>query len=365
MASRSKDIIFLLGAGASAEADIPISAAMIDRVEEHLLNREDWKQYHALYNHVKSAIHFSAGLKGLFNKNIPFNIETLVNTLYELERNEEHPLYPFIAAWNSRFVTLAGSDFSSVRKLRRLILAALKKWMCPENAAKANYYRGFTALQRDLNYPLHVFSLNYDLCIERLNQTDFKVETGFQDFGPDHPWDWERFEDMENSNNQPPQIVLYKLHGSINWKRNPATKDLFSVDQIETVEEDNMEVIFGRDFKLEAADPYLFFTYQFRRFTLLTKLIVIVGYGFGDRHINKMLTQSIRDERERRLVVIQRCDENCSSHRTAEIAKTLELSEEQREQIIVKHGSAKEFLETPDMAKQLTNMIPRTKDAPF
>ena len=99
-----------------------------------------------LYNHVKSAIHFSAGLKGRFGDAVPFNIETLVNTLYELERNEEHPLYPFIASWNSRFVALAGADFGEVRKFRQRILAALKKWMCPEDAAKANYYKGLVKL---------------------------------------------------------------------------------------------------------------------------------------------------------------------------------------------------------------------------
>ncbi len=56
-----------------------------------------------------------------------------------------------------------------------------------------------------------------------------------------------------------------------------------------------MEVIFGRDFKLETADPYLFYAFEFRRFTLASKLIVSVGYSFGDGHINKMLTQSLRD----------------------------------------------------------------------
>jgi hypothetical protein len=113
MMSRSKDIIFLLGAGASAEADIPVSGQMIDLVEASLTTQVD----HGLYNHVKSAIHFSAGLKGHYGEAVPFNIETLVNTLYELERNEEHPLYPFIASWNSRFVALAGTNFSEVRAL--------------------------------------------------------------------------------------------------------------------------------------------------------------------------------------------------------------------------------------------------------
>jgi len=360
MMSRSRDIIFLLGAGASAEAGIPVSGQMIQLVEQSLKSHAE----RDLYNHVKSAIHFSSGLKGRFGDSVPFNIETLVNTLYELERNEEHPLYPFIASWNSRFVALAGTDFGEVRKFRKQILAALKKWMCPEDAAKGNYYRGLVKLQRDLNYPLHVFSLNYDLCVERLNQTDFRVETGFADYGPDHPWDWERFVDMETSNNVAPQLVLYKLHGSINWKRNPA-KELFSVEQIESVDADKMEVIFGREFKLEAADPYLFFAYKFRDLSLETRLIVTLGYGFGDGHINKMLAQSLRNETERRLLVIQRCAEHECPTKKEEVISALELDTPQRDQVLVLPGSAKEFLQTPNLAELLVSRIPASKDLPF
>src|ERR1700733_6513109 len=343
MPSRSKDIIFLLGAGASAEAGIPVSGEMINLVEKSLKPGPE----QGLYHHVKSAIYFSAGLKGRFGNAVPFNIETLVNTLYELERNEEHPLYPFIAAWSSRFVALAGPDFGEVRRFRQRILADLKKWMCPEDSAQADYYRGLIALQRDLNYPLHVFSLNYDLCVESLNSSEFRVETGFANYGPSHPWDWERFVDMETSNNIAPHLVLYKLHGSINWKRSPETKDLFCVQQIESVDAEKMEVIFGREFKLEAADPYLFFAYKFRDLSLETKLIVALGYGFGDGHINKMLTQSLRNDPERRLLVIQRCQESDCAAKVDEVIGFLELNPSQKEQVMVKAGSAKDFLESP------------------
>jgi hypothetical protein len=361
MMSRSRDIIFLLGAGASAEAGIPVSEQMIHLVEQSLNAPAE----RGLYNHVKSAIHFSAGLKGRFGEDVPFNIETLVNTLYELERNEEHPLYPFIAAWNSRFVALAGADFEEVRKFRQRILAALKKWMCPEDAAKANYYRGLVKLQKQLNYPLHVFSLNYDLCVEGLNQADFRVETGFEDFGPNHSWNWERLVDMETGNNVAPQLVLYKLHGSINWKRHADTKELFSVAQIESVDADRMELIFGREFKLEAADPYLFFAYKFRDLSLETKLIVTLGYGFGDSHINKMLTQSLRNDAGRRLLVIQRCQEADRETKREEVMKSLELSANRRDQIFVHAGSAKEFLESENLAALLISQIPPTTDVPF
>lgn len=365
MTSRSKDIIFLLGAGASAEAGIPVSREMIERVEDNLNTKDGWKLYHALYNHVKSAIYFAAGLKGSYRDDVPFNIETLVNTLYELERNEEHPLYPFIAAWNSRFVSLAGSGFAEVRSFRRLILIALKTWMCPENPSRSNYYKALVTLQRDLNYPIHIFSLNYDLCVERLSKSGIRIETGFADYGPEHTWGYERFTDMETSSNEPPQIVLYKLHGSIDWKRDPTTKDLFSVEQIESVEADKMEVIFGRDFKLEAADPYLFYAYSFRQLALSTKLIVCLGYGFGDTHINKMLTQSLRSDSGRRLLVVQRCDPNTCTKKRDEIVGALDLIDAQAEQVVVRTGSVKEFLETPDLANILVATLPESKDSPF
>lgn len=362
MAGRSKDIIFLLGAGASAEADIPVSAEMISRVEQTLLKTSEDRE---LYHHVKSAIHFSAGLKGQFGADVPFNIEKLVNTLYELERNEEHPLYPFIAAWSSRFVALAGGDFSRIKKFRETILLALKKWMCPEDSSKADYYRGLIALQSGLTYPIHLFSLNYDLCVERLSSTAFRVETGFAGFGPQHKWDWERFTDMEGGHNDAPQLVLYKLHGSINWKRDQVTKELFSVEQIESVDANKMEVIFGREFKLEAADPYLFFAYKFRDLSLNSRLIATLGYGFGDGHINKMLTQSLRDDSERRLLVVQRCTDEGLTSKKDEVMKVLELRSDQREQIVVVPGSVKEFLSEPNLSDSLLGMLPPAKDAPF
>ena len=198
---------------------------MITRVEQSF---QPGGTEEGLYHHIKSAIHFSAGLKGRFGNAVPFNIETLVNTLYELERNEEHPLYPFIAAWSSRFVALAGANFCEVRKFRQRILANLKQWMCPEDTAKADYYRGLMTLQRDLNYPLHVFSLNYDLCVERLNSSEFRVETGFAGYGPNHFWDWERFVDMETGNNVARSLSSTNCTAPLTGNEAPRPKSFFA-----------------------------------------------------------------------------------------------------------------------------------------
>ncbi|MCL6613236.1 MAG: SIR2 family protein [Firmicutes bacterium] len=359
-----QDIVFLLAAGASAEANIPTSAKMIQLIEEKLEDSQsEWNKFRELYYHIKSAIYYAHGLRGYFDHNVPYNIETLVNTLYELERNEEHPIYPFIAAWNSRFVSLAGESFKNVSEFRKLILRELKKWVSLEDPVLAEYYKGFVSLQRELNFPLRIFSLNYDLCIERLEQLDFHIETGFEDNGPQYFWDRGRFEYSE-SGPPPPQIYLYKIHGSINWKRDKTTQNLYAVEQTESVEPEQMELIFGRDFKLEAADPYLFYVYEFRRHSLTAKLIVIIGYGFADSHINKILSQTMKENEPCRLLIVCNCnDERETQKKKIQICEKLQINKDD-DRIIVKKGTAKEFLTDLNLKETLEAAIPY-RELPF
>lgn len=357
--SRSQDLVILLGAGASAEADIPPSALMIDSLEKQLSSDAVWQEYLTLYYHIKSSIYYSSGLRGLFNEAVSYNIEILVNTLTELERNEVHTIYPFIASWNSRFIDLAGADFDRVRSLRTLILDKLKDWMCPENDSLSSYYQGFRDLQRHINFPLKVFTLNYDLCMESIEDSDFRVETGFPEYGPGHVWDYERFNDGPPDGDPLPEVFLYKLHGSINWKRDDK-KRLYQVKQVQSVDSSAMELIFGREFKLEAADPYLFYTYEFRRLTASARLVLAIGYGFADDHINKLLTQAMRIHSGPRMLIITETD-NITDFKMR-IEELLEVSEKNRIEVV--SGGAKEFLSSSSIGQQIAERIP-TDDDPF
>src|SRR5262249_28360212 len=101
----------------------------------------------------------------------------------------------------------------------------------------------------------------------------------------------------------------------------------------------------------------------FRRFALSAELIVVIGYGFGDPHINKMLTQSVCDDGNRRLLVVScsKDEKECAEKKTL-IAQRLEVSPDQ---IISAPGTAKTFLEQKNLGTELMKLIPRTKEAPF
>lgn len=122
-----------------------------------------------------------------------------------------------------------------------------------------------------------------------------------------------------------------------------------------------MEIIFGREAKLEAADPYLFYAYEFRQCALEAKVIVSIGYSFLDPHINKIVSQALKAEGPRRLVVVSKCSPEKVSTYQADLVKRLEVD---AETIQMQSDSAKEFLTRPDNGQVLLDLVPQA-ESPF
>ena len=160
------EIIVLLGAGASVDADLPDSRMMIDRIERLVLESPDWKPYRELYYYIKSSIFFADGLRGDFGDDVSFNIERLANVLDELPQQDRHALYPFVGAWHPRLREVVGTDFEHVHGFRRAIVEILRdEWVALGETERADYYEGLLRFQQEYEFPLRVFSLNYDLCV--------------------------------------------------------------------------------------------------------------------------------------------------------------------------------------------------------
>jgi hypothetical protein len=162
------EIVILLGAGASVDAGIPHSQRMVEEVEKLLVDDNSWEKYKKLYDYIKSSIYYSDGIRGKFENIVNFNIERLVNTLEEVSKKGEHTLYPFVGSWNPTLLEVAGNDFEMLSHLRDQIVDILrKKWIVLQDHSKANYFQKLEEFQRDYQHPLRVFTLNYDLCVEK------------------------------------------------------------------------------------------------------------------------------------------------------------------------------------------------------
>jgi len=345
MAFKTDDIIFLLGAGASKEADIPISTDMIDNVND--LIKDDWRQYANLYYLVKSAIQYADGIQGKKDDN--FNIERLFNVLNELIKKEEHPLYPFIGSWNIRLNEIIGDqNFHKIKEFQEKILAELQIWIDLNEVRKASYFKKLENFRREYT-PFRIFTLNYDLCIEKVfqNKDEFIVQRGFNS---ERKWDYKLFSEYEESSE--PDIYLYKLHGSIDWERNEETGEIKDSDG--TVKKPNL--IFGTSYKLQYVDPFLFLFSEFRYYLLRSKLIIVIGYGFGDEHINGLLKQSLKQDKNRKILYTSR---SCDSDYLIEKLNC------NRNQVIIEKCYAKEFLEKKLKITELAKHFPEMEEDIF
>jgi len=344
---RDDDIIFLIGAGASADAGIPVSSEMVNEIEE-AINSNKWYKYKDLYYLIKSGVQYSAGLSG---KTANFNIETLLFVLEELIQKENHLLYPFIGSWNVKFNEIIKDNFDLIKDFQTEIKQKLQRWVIPKAYRKADYFKHFKHLKTELTFPLRVFTLNYDRCIEENNNRkgfEFTIERGFEEEETNRLWNYKRFDEVTPDTE--PDIYLYKLHGSIDWERDEETKVVSCIDGTPS----KPDLIFGTQNKLQFADPYLFLFSAFRFHTLKAKLIICIGYSFSDEHINGLISQALKQKDNSKILIVK-----YSNDKKEDVIDVLKVNENQVEII---QSSAKDFFENQLTREFLISLFPKESE---
>jgi len=352
MGIREDSILFLLGAGASVDAGIKHAKQMTDDIEQKVQQDTEFKDFNNLYNYLKSSIIYQRGLEGNFSDQ-GATVEDLLNVLSEINQKHNNKLYPFIGSWNVHLLKVAGDDFIKVSDLDNKIRKQLYKWINIQNYDASNYFKSFGNLTTEVGSPLRVFTLNYDLCVERaLENHSVAIELGFD---KSRQWEASRF---DNNPNTDTQIYLYKLHGSIDWIRDLISGQLKKCDSAQ----ENSELIFGTASKLSSVDPYLFYVHEFRKYSLQEplRLIVSIGYSFSDDYINKLISQSIMRNKFAKVLTVSP-NENTFEEGNR-IARLLRVGEER---IIHENCNAKDFFEKNMTLSYFEKISGQGDDAPF
>lgn len=156
--------------------------------------------------------------------------------------------------------------------------------------------------------PLPIFSLNHDLCFEyAFDMAGIRYTVGF---GYDGRWSPSALHSATTG------ILLYKLHGSVDWTRDywdafpfrRASKDKILellqepaysmtyeyLDGYSEAEFATPVIHFGGREKFILEYPFLDFLYELQHRLLRASVVVLVGYGLMDRHVNHLLLQSLR-----------------------------------------------------------------------
>ena len=348
------NILFLIGAGCSKEAGIKITSEMVDDIETLVKQEPKWVDYKDLYYYLKSSILYSEGIFGNFSNKL--NIEKLLVVINELSKKEQNLVYPFIGNWNNRLVEIAGKNFKRIKGLEELIFRQLFKWINIREYFGADYYKGFSKFKTDFGYPIRIFSLNYDLCVEQVN-TGINVELGFDE--NTGMWVYSNFEPNPNRDIG---IYLYKLHGSIDWERDKKNGNVLVRCAHPS---DNAELIFGTDTKLQSTDPYLFYVFELRKYSLLEdcKLLITIGYSFSDTYINSLIYQALSHSSERKLLIV-----DIDSEKLKQDILTINKQTGNPicdEQIVTEKYTASEFLSEKLTMEFIEKYISISSDVPF
>ena len=160
-----------------------------------------------------------------------------------------------------------------------------------------------------------------------------------------------------DSSEDTPPLLLYKLHGSTDWKRFSDGRVQY-LDTPSSIGHDEVALIFGTSYKLQYTDPFLFLVYELRRWTLdSARVIVCIGYGFSDDHINGILTQCLQQDSKRKLLVVTGL-----GHGNAVQELVINQLRVEAGQIVVVDYGARKFLEEHFNMAMLSRVYPVDDD---
>jgi hypothetical protein len=152
---------------------------------------------------------------------------------------------------------------------------------------------------------LDFFSVNYDLCIEMAaDAVDVQYETGFELY-----WSAERL----NLSGTPEQALLrlHKLHGSVTWFQSdyeylhlPIRLPEGVLERVDRTPLDEMLLYPTLD-KEPDVSPYPALLDRFRQALRAVKVLVVIGYAFGDASLQHLLSEALKQNRRLQLLVVE------------------------------------------------------------
>ena len=268
LAPRNRHVVFLLGAGASCAAGLPDTAALQEQVADQL--PPDLRLHYERIGQDR-------------------NLEEVLSRLRLISE------------------VLGGTD-QEIDGLGENVSTRLDRKICrilPEvvriSEQGSEVHRRFAAWIRSSSYehPIEVFTTNYDLLIEdSLEAESVPYFDGFVG-----AYDARFRADLvdgtgERTDSQPPSgwTRVWKLHGSVSWKRVDEANGSVVVRSGKELPNEAL-AIFPSHKKYEESRrfPFVVLADRLRRALEIPETVcVVVGYSFGDEHVNHLLFDAAR-----------------------------------------------------------------------
>lgn len=328
--------VILLGAGASIDAGLFDTNRLTKKIYEYL--KQDRNQIPAqIFGYVISKV-ISRKVREGASPFAPVNVEEIYDALEKLNSKNSDILSEFVNSWDpflySMLPQFDGTKF--VRKFAESFQISNRRSYSGDYTATWDSYKLgdaakeldkvanrdsdssrlnilpnlvdalVTCLHHDSNSisymrPLAQYVKNQNAVIGSLNY-DLVTENALQDIGLQYDYglsSWNK-KKIVRFHGQKNHARLVKIHGSMNWigdhnniligDRKPRQLPL---------------MIFGSlNSKLRPEGPFLQLRHEFEKNLMDTNRLLIIGYSFGDLHLNAILQRWVSTRRKAKMVVI-------------------------------------------------------------
>lgn len=325
----------VLGAGASKDADLPLSTELTRQLAREVDARVGRETAQALHVVIGSIIAHETRLGASSDAGV--DVERAFSAIKMLSERDRLEVAPFVGSWTDsslrdsaslppfwarKFKEAIGSRFDSgvesafrdgvialtsrspsagvYLTLMRIMVAGLVRILSVEDASRFSHLLPIFDLEG-----VRVATLNYDLGVElAASLIGLQVDRGIQGWTGGVDWHWSG-----------EGIPLLKLHGSIDWTmsqgaRPSAGQPGFALPWIDVGPRQPGQVahepaiIFGAREKLRADGPFLAMLFEFGRWLQDTDDLVVVGYSFRDDHINVAIRDWLGNAKGKTLTII-------------------------------------------------------------
>jgi hypothetical protein len=280
------DTIFLLGAGASHDAKLPLMDELTSQFREWLHESGDAEK------RTRYLPLFDAAVRAVSPTGTP-NIELVLSLLGTVSNLKLGPAARVVTKWQPPFDGEPHEAAALTGDIREYISTRLRK----VNPTDGNYLTGLLDFH-DSDEPLDVFTMNYDRLVESMAaRFGFRFTTGFGDV-----WDPGLFDSEKRW-----AMRVFKLHGSVDWYRVPGTSVIYQGAKEHYAFPKSLPVevlLYPAESKEAFAEPFATLMSWFTRALSTAKFCIAVGYSFRDAHIRRTVLDRLGTNPALQLLIV-------------------------------------------------------------
>jgi hypothetical protein len=310
-----KRIVLFLGAGASAAFDYPTTKQFVDRLKVEIAesDKSSTRAEDKLLIDILTIPHVK-------------DVEHVLEILQSLQVFEKHPLKEFIEKFKiSIAMPSISNNLEDLLTVAKILDEKIKSYVYQQYQFSPETIYRITSVYKPLfdkimvhrgDNEIPVFTTNYDRVVEKFCQKNNCIcIDGFRDIKTE---EFEWYPDEFQRTEKGATIKLFKLHGSLNWRRrnDGLPVKIGAEERVRDSKQFKENIlIYPAEKSKPEVEPFKTLHEKFEEYYKDCEVCVFIGFSFRDEYLNSIIS---RDLEKKKIIIVS---PNASDHRKQLVKK--------------------------------------------